>query len=248
MKVNYHKTSKPGCEGSCCTRVEHVSVRAGVDTILEDVNLHTHCGETTAIVGPNGAGKSTLMKAILGELPHTGRIHFVSASGAHSARPIIGYVPQMPKFDRNYPATVCDLFAACTSRFPVWFPHGKHFRESVAEALREVDMEDCLDRRVGILSGGELQRILLALALKPTPQILLLDEPSSGIDIRGLHLYYETVEKVKQITDLSVLLISHDPALVRQYADRAVLLYHRVLKTGTPDEVLDSPEYRDLLG
>lgn len=248
MKANLHKNAPAGCEGACCTKVEHVSVRAGVDTILEDVNLHTHCGETTAIVGPNGAGKSTLMRAILGEIPHTGDIHFVSAAGTHSMHPVIGYVPQMPKFDRSYPATVCDLFAACTSRRPVWLPHGRRFREEVREALRTVDMEDALDRRVGILSGGELQRILLALALKPTPQILLLDEPSSGIDIRGLHMYYETVERVKQTTDLSVVLISHDPELVRRYADRAVLLYHRVLKTGSPDEVLESAEYKDLLG
>ena len=90
--------------------------------------------------------------------------------------------------------------------------------------------------------------MLLALALRPTPQILLLDEPSSGIDIRGLHDYYETVEQVKEHADLSVLLISHDPELVRRYADRTVLLNHRVVLSGTPEEVIASPEYRALLG
>ncbi len=246
MRVNPHGNNE--CGVACCTKVEHVGVKAGADTILEDVNLHMHCGETTAIVGPNGAGKSTLMRAVLGEIPHTGQVRFTDAHSTEPVRPVIGYVPQMPRFDAQYPATVCDLFVACTSRRPVWLPHGRKLREEIREALRAVHMEDALDRRVGVLSGGELQRVLLALALRPTPQILLLDEPSSGIDIRGLHDYYETVEQVKEHADLSVLLISHDPELVRRYADRTVLLNHRVVLSGTPEEVIASPEYRALLG
>ncbi len=246
MRVNPHGNNE--CAIACCTRVEHVGVKIGADTILEDINLHMHCGETTAVVGPNGAGKSTLMRAILGELAHTGDIRFTNAHNTEPVRPVIGYVPQMPRFDAQYPATVCDLFVACTSRAPVWLPHGKKLREDIRAALRAVKMEDALDRQVGVLSGGELQRVLLALALRPLPQILLLDEPSSGIDSRGLEIYYEMVEQVKEHADLSVLLISHDPALVLRYADRAVLLNHRIIGVGTPEEVIASPEYREMLG
>ncbi|MBR6747453.1 MAG: ATP-binding cassette domain-containing protein [Clostridia bacterium] len=99
-----------------------------------------------------------------------------------------------------------------------------------------------------VLSGGELQRVLLALALRPRPNLLLLDEPSSGIDVRGIEQYYRTVEDVKEHGDLSVILVSHDPDLIRRYADRVVLICRKVVKSGTPDEVLDSPEYRALLG
>ncbi len=246
MRVNLHGTN--ACGVACCTKIEHVSVSAGMEMILDDVSLHMHCGETTALIGPNGAGKSTLMRAILGELPHSGDIRFTNAHTTVPIRPVIGYVPQTPRFDPQYPATVCDLFLACTSRYPVWLPCGKKRREWVREGLRMVDVDYTIDRRVGVLSGGELQRVLLALALNPQPQLLLLDEPSSGVDVHGLSMFYETVERVKENADLSVLLISHDPDLVRKYADRVVLINRRVVKSGTPDEVLTSAEYKALLG
>ena len=246
MRINFHGGSARG--PACSTKIEHVGVKMDGEPILDDICLQLHCGETTAIMGPNGAGKSTLIRAILGEIPHTGDIRFHRAYTMQEVKPRIGYVPQMPRFDAQYPATVADLFVACTSRSPVWLPHGKRLRAEIAAALREVDMEDALDKRVGVLSGGELQRVLLALAMRPLPQILLLDEPSSGIDSHGLHAYYETVERVKSHTDLSVLLISHDPALVEEYADRAILLNHRILRDGRPEAVLGSPEYKALLG
>ncbi len=246
MKVNPH--GNDSCSAACCTKIEHLGVRIGSEQILDDINLHMHCGVTTAVVGPNGAGKSTLMRAILGEVPYTGSVRFTDAHSTEPVRPRIGYVPQMPRFDAQYPATVCDLFVACTSKSPVWLPAGRKLREEIRAALREVNMEDAMDRRVGVLSGGELQRVLLALALRPLPQILLLDEPSSGIDSRGLNTYYETVERVKEHVDMSVLLISHDPELVLRYADRVVLLKHRIIRAGTPGEVMSSAEYKELLG
>ena len=246
MRISFHGNYARG--NACSTKIEHVSVRMDAEPILDDICLQLRCGETTAVMGPNGAGKSTLIRAVLGEIPHTGDIRFHRANTLQEMKPRIGYVPQMPRFDAQYPATVCDLFTACASRSPVWLPKGRRLREEIRAALREVDMEDALDRRVGVLSGGELQRVLLALALCPLPQILLLDEPSSGIDSHGLRAYYDTVERVKSHTDLSVLLISHDAELVAEYADRLVLLNHRVLLADTPERVLESPEYKALLG
>ena len=246
MRINPHGQST--CDIACCTRIEGVSVSIGHQVVLDNINLHMHCGETTAIIGPNGAGKSTLIKAILGEIPHDGSIRFTNRENRTPVSPIIGYVPQMPRFDAQYPATVLDLFVACTSKFPVWLPCPQKLRAEVTACLRAVGMEEQIDRRVGVLSGGELQRVLLALALRPRPNLLLLDEPSSGIDVRGIERYYRTVEDVKEKGDLSVILVSHDPDLIRRYADRVILLCRRVVRAGTPDEVLDSPEYRALLG
>lgn len=250
MKTNPHPElagAAHDCEHSCCTRLIDVGVQRGGQVLLEKVNLHVHCGETTALLGPNGAGKSTLMKAIIGELPYTGEIRFTYACSDKPVRPVIGYVPQTPRFDSRYPATVRDLFVSCTSRWPVWLRTPKQLEKEILTCLDEVGMADHIDRRVGVLSGGELQRVLLALALRPQPQLLLLDEPSTGVDSRGLEMFYQTVQRVKEHSDLSVLLISHDKDFVLRYADRAVLLSRTVLLSDTPQAVLNSREYRKVL-
>ena len=182
MKFNIHGG---GCGHSCCLRVENMSVKIGADRILKDVNLHVHCGEMVALIGPNGAGKSTFLKAILGQLEYEGVIAF-SEPGQRSRKPRIGYVPQSPAFEPSDPFSVADLFACCMSRRPAFLGLGKAMRQTVTECLERVHGEDLIDKRVGTLSGGELQRVLLALALEPMPNILILDEPLSGVDVEGL--------------------------------------------------------------
>ena len=173
------------CGHSCCLRVENMSVKIGADQILTDMNLHVHCGELVAIIGPNGAGKSTFLKAILGQQEHDGVIAF-SEPGKRSKKPRIGYVPQSPAFDPSDPVSVSDLFACCMSKRPAFLGLGKSMEELVLECLERVHGEDLIHKRVGTLSGGELQRVLLALALEPMPNILILDEPLSGVDIEGM--------------------------------------------------------------
>ena len=151
----------------CTTQIENFSVKVGELTIFDDVNFTVHCGELTALIGPNGAGKSTLLKSILGEVKHAGKLNYFDAKGEH-LRPIIGYVPQTLKFDATSPTTVLDLFMACLTWRPVWLCSSKFIRERVIKNLRRVKAEHLIDRRLGALSGGELQRILLALALDPS--------------------------------------------------------------------------------
>lgn len=231
-----------GC-GLCCTKIEHFGVTIGSTTILTDVNLHIHCGELTAIIGPNGAGKSTLIKAILGEVAHTGSITFVQANGGEAKTPVMGYVPQSLRLDATSPTSVLDLFLACRSHFPAWLIHSRKEVNKVKERLARVKAEHLISRRLGALSGGELQRVLLALALDPVPDLLLLDEPVSGIDQNGLELFYETVSELRKTYDLSIILVSHDLDMVKHYADRMVLLNKTVLGVGTPDEVLQSENF-----
>ena len=232
-----HAKCEGECCGLCCTKIENFGVTRGQMVILENVNIHIHCGELTAIIGPNGAGKSTLLKALLGEVPHTGELKYLDSKGSKSNKPLIGYVPQQLSFDRSSPTSVLDLFIASRSRMPAWIFKPASVKKKALEGLSKVKAEHLTDRRLGALSGGELQRVMLALALDPVPNLLLLDEPVSGIDQGGLELFYNTVSELRQKFDLSIILISHDLDLVAKYADRIVLLDKTVINSGTPKQV-----------
>ena len=227
----------------CHIDLDKVSVRRGGHVLLQDVSMHIHCGQLTVLIGQNGAGKTTLIKALLGQIPHTGIIRHVDGRGLDIPHLRTGYVPQHLDFDRQMPASVCDLMAASVSRRPVWAGIGRKTREQVLQALRGVHAGELIDRRVGLLSGGELQRVLLALALTPVPQLLILDEPVSGVDQNGLVMFLDTVTRLKHQVHMAVLLVSHDWDMVRHYADRAILLEKKVLAEGTPDEVFSSEAF-----
>lgn len=230
----------------CCTKINNFSVKKGEVVILENINLHIHCGDLTAIIGPNGAGKSTLLKAILGEVPHEGKLSFVDEKDKKTREPNIGYVPQTLEFDKTAPITVRDLFNVTYSKFPIWVSRDKEVNDIANEALDKVEAKDLLDKKLGNLSGGELQRVMLALSLNPMPDILLLDEPVSGVDKRGMNLFYETVSKLRKDYDLTIILISHDFDAVKKYANKVVLLDKKILKQGKPDEVFNSKEFKDV--
>ena len=229
----------------CETKVENFSVTAGDLIIFQDVNFTLHCGELTALIGPNGAGKSTLLKSLLGEVNHAGKLNYFDAKGKH-LKPVIGYVPQTLKFDATSPTSVLDLFMACLTNKPVWFYPSKFIRERVLKNLSRVKAEYLIDRRLGALSGGELQRVLLALALDPLPDLLLLDEPVSGVDKVGMEIFYELAAKLCAEEDMAILLISHDLDMVQKYADKVILLNKKILKIGSVPEVFQSDEMKEI--
>ena len=241
----HHIHNGEDCHDACCLKVTSLEVKAGDDRILHDVDLHIHCGQIVALIGPNGAGKSTLFKAILGQIPHAGVIDFETAGG-HRTRPLVGYVPQSPAFDRGDPVSVLDLFSSAISRWPVFLPTPKTLRSRVEACLARVHGEGLIDKRVGALSGGELQRVLLAMALEPLPHILILDEPLSGVDAEGERQLLDMLDEVRRKFDLSILLSTHDFATLEQFTDKVVLLQHRILKVGSPAEVLSSPEFQSV--
>ena len=255
MRKIKHGRVSGSCSDACCLKLEGVSVHIQGEEILEDVSFHLHCGEIAALIGPNGAGKSTLFRSILGQIPYQGSITFSPAGGpairladgavTGGSRPLVGYVPQSPSFDRGDPVSVLDFFTAATAKWPVWLPIPRQYRERAAACLSRVHGEELLDRAMGALSGGQLQRVLLALALEPVPHILILDEPLSGVDIEGEHQLLEMLDELRTQYDLSILLSTHDFATLGQFADKVILLNRRVLKEGPPDEVLASPEFYD---
>ena len=231
-----------GCGHSCCLRIQNLSVKIGTATILQDINMHIHCGEMIALIGPNGAGKSTLLKTILGQQESSGVISF-AAPGQRNRRPKIGYVPQSPVFDAGDPVTVADLFACCMEKRPAFLGLSKKMRDKVLECLARVRGEELIDKRVGTLSGGELQRVLLALALEPLPNLLILDEPLSGVDVTGIDDLMKMLDEIRQVYDLSILMTTHDFGILHKYADQVILLDQTIVKQGTPGEVLNSEDF-----
>lgn len=240
MRPNYHGNS---CGDSCCLRLENVSVHIGADTILKDVSLHVHCGELVALIGPNGAGKSTILKAILGQREYSGVISFAVPGRRHRKPPRIGYVPQSPGFDPGDPVSVADLFACCMSHRPAFLGLGKSMREKVLECLDRVHATNLMDKRIGTLSGGEVQRVLLALALEPLPNILILDEPLSGVDVEGMATLMDMLDEIRKTYDLSILMTTHDFHMLSKYADQVVLIDHAVLCQGSAQQVLSSEAF-----
>ncbi len=233
------------CGDSCCLRVQNLSVKIGNAQILSDVNMHVHCGQLVALIGPNGAGKSTFLKAILGQREYDGVIAF-SMPGSRGRSMKIGYVPQSPAFDPGDPISVADLFVCCMSRRPAFLGIGKTMRNRILDCLDRVHGTDLIDKRVGTLSGGELQRVLLALALEPLPNILILDEPLSGVDVEGQTEMMDMLDEIRKTYDLSILMTTHDFTMLSRYADQVALINHRIVRMDTPAELLNSPEFKEI--
>lgn len=230
------------------TKIENITVEKDNQKIIHDISFEINCNEITMIVGRNGAGKSTLLKAILGEIPHKGKVEFYDKKENKYKKISIGYVPQSLNIERDMPTTVYDMFASYVSNKPVWLKKNKTLEEKILEQLKIFGAESTINKRVGNLSGGELQRVLLAIATTPIPNLLILDEPVSGIDVKGTLEVYEILTMLKQKYDMSVLLVSHDIELVNKYADKVILLDKTIVKQGKPEEVLSSKEFLDRFG
>jgi len=247
-KNSYRKLLKTKPCGFHRVVIDKLNVRAGSATILENVSLSIACGALTVIIGKNGAGKSTLIKSILKELPYDGLIEFRDLKDNTIGNLKVGYVPQHLNLEKNAPVSVYDLVAAYTTNVPVFLHKSKRLYEEIKERLQVFDGASLIDKQVGDLSGGELQRVLLTIACTPVPNLLILDEPVSGIDRNGRKLFYKILNDLKQQYDLSVILVSHDLELTAEYADSVVLLDRTVLKEGPPAEVMGSEEFREVFG
>lgn len=234
--------------GFHCIKIENFSVKIDHDIILEDINFSIYCGKLTAIIGKNGAGKSTLVRAMLNEIPHSGTIEFQDMKKGILTNLRIGYVPQYLNIEKNTPTSVYDLFASYISKVPVFLWKKKKVYEKIKQQLSIFKAETLIDKAVCDLSGGELQRVLLSIATIPIPNLLILDEPVSGIDQNGMELFYHIIDSLKQNYDLSIILVSHDLEYVEKYADNIILLDKTILTQGTPNQVYQSKEFYKVFG
>ncbi|MBN1864320.1 MAG: metal ABC transporter ATP-binding protein [Victivallales bacterium] len=218
---------------------DNLSVRLGGVSILENVSAKVPMGSSTAIIGPNGAGKTTMLLALLGEVPWSGgSVKKISFDGQP---PKIGYVPQKLSFDRAMPITTLEFMVLGSQRSPLWFGSRKSSRDKALELLSMVHAATLANRRLGALSGGELQRVLLALALQQEPELLLLDEPASGVDFRGEHVFCELLENLRASRGFTQLMVSHDLGTVTHHATHVICLNRKVAAEGPPKSVL-TPE------
>ncbi|MFH1964426.1 MAG: metal ABC transporter ATP-binding protein [Acidobacteriota bacterium] len=224
--------------------VADVSVVRGEATILESITARVPHGGNTAIIGPNGAGKTTLLLALLGQSDYTGEILF---SGS-PLRPRIGYVPQRFSFDRGLPVTVLEFLVMGLQRRPLWLGVGKKYQERACELLEAVHARGIAGLNLGSLSGGEMQRVLLALALQQDPELLVLDEPSAGVDVKGEKVFCELLEELGRKWGFTQLIVSHDLATVTHHATHVICLNRKVLAEGPPDQVLTTGILKSLFG
>lgn len=224
---------------------DKVTVRRSGLSILDGVNAVVPEGGCTVIVGPNGAGKTTLLLALLGEVPYRGSIRL--RPGARGALRI-GYVPQRIALDRGMPLTVTEFLALGEQFRPLWLGVRRDVRRKARELLDMVHAAHLADRRLGALSGGEMQRVLLALALQRVPELLVLDEPSAGVDFEGEHLFCDLLEELRARRGFTQLMVSHDLGMVAHHATHVICLKRRVVAEGDPAAVLTPETLNALFG
>lgn len=217
---------------------EHVSLQLGGASILDDVSFRVEAGALHCLVGPNGGGKTSLARALLGQMPHSGHIRLEGdVTGP------VGYVPQLPDFDRNLPMTVNDVMALLSQRKPAFMGASRSARAACAAALHRTGVQVSGGRLFGALSGGERQRVLLAQALNPTPWLVVLDEPATGIDQPGMWLIEDLISEL-HARGATILWINHDLDQVRRTAQSVTSINRRVLFHGAPNATTDWPLFK----
>ena len=223
--------------------IKNLSVKLDGVSILEDINIEVEKGGCTAIIGPNGAGKTTMLLTILGQIPYSGEILF-----QNTTKPKIGYVPQSLSFDRGLPLTVLEFMVMGFQRRPLWLGIKKSAKEKAMDILDDVGASSLYKRKLGALSGGELQRVLLALALRQEPQLLVLDEAASGVDLTGEKIFCELLQDLRTSHGFSQLMVSHDLGTVTHHATHVICLNRRIIAEGSPEEVLTAENLTAIFG
>ena len=224
-------------------RFDHASFGFPGVIALKDISLSINAGEFVGVIGPNGSGKTTLCRAVLGLMaPVEGHLHIFDCACDelrchHRAK--IGYLPQKGVVDRNFPVTVLEtVMMGRYGALGLFKRPGSKDQEIAIESLTHVGMERHKDTALGHLSGGQQQRVFIARALAQRPKVLLLDEPTTGLDITAQHNVIELVEHLHDELGLTVLLITHDINMIRSRVDRLVLLKTRLYAAGPPADVL----------
>lgn len=231
--------------------VENLCVKVNGQHLIENITFSIEKGSIVAIIGPNGAGKTTLVKAILGLMP------IAAGSASLFGETIkgrdfggrVGYVPQMLEFDRTFPLTVSELLGLTVSPMFAFSLYKKRKEKKNTEILlRKVGAQDLAQRKIGSLSGGELQRVMIAKAMANHPEILFLDEPASGVDIDGQEKFYDLVNRLNKEQGVTVILISHDLNIVYRFADIVLCMNRKLICTGRPADALTDEVIKSVYG
>lgn len=236
MPKQSSKTSKTEAVG-----VERLTVAYDRELVIESISFSVKKGDIVAIIGPNGSGKTTLVKTILGLVkPKSGSVKLLGKH-LHEVRDRIGYVPQKFNFDRSFPITVREFLELAL--------HESSEKHLIEETVKEVGLTpQILPKLLGTLSGGQLQRVLIAQAVINKPELLILDEPSTGIDVVGEETFYEIIRHLNEEHDTTVILISHDISMVSSKVDQVICVNKQLLCSGPPKKTLTKATLEKVFG
>lgn len=214
--------------------IKNLNLILSGNKILDDINLTIEPGTIHCFIGPNGGGKTSLIKCILGQMPHKGEIKYTYTDDNNKN---IGYVPQILDFEKNLPITVENFMGMIYQRKPCFLGISQKYKIPIKELLTKINMYEKRHRLLGNLSGGERQRILLAQALYPTPNLLILDEPFTGIDKAGEEYFKKILLELKK-EGTTILWIHHNLKQVKDAADFVTCIKQKVVFTGSPETEL----------
>lgn len=220
--------------------VKNLHVELGGNEILRGLSAELARGRVTALLGLNGSGKTTMLRALLKEITYTGEIRFHCGHDHSKPNPRhVGYVPQKLRIESTMPLTVRDMLGIAMQRRPIFLGFHAGLTAQMSAMLREVGASDTLlDKPMEKISGGEQQRVLLALAMHPEPELLLLDEPAAGIDVKGQEQFYDLIGRLNRERQTTILLVSHDLSTVGKHVHEVMCMKDgQVHFQGQPQEI-----------
>ena len=234
---------------SLAVEVRDLRVKFGDTEVLRGVNLRVPQGQIVALIGPNGSGKTTLLRCLLGLQKYSGEVRIFGERDLGKALPRVGYVPQKLALERSFILSVREFLALRLRATRHWFfMSRRRLDDLIKPALVQIGVEELLDRPIAQLSGGQLQRVLIAYALLSKPDLLLLDEPTAGVDTPGEETFYDLIAHVQRQYKLTVILVSHDLSMVYSHASRVYALNGVICCEGPPEQVMNAESLKQAYG
>lgn len=241
----------PMVSASPLVTIRNLRVNLGGQQILRGLSAELARHQITALVGLNGSGKTTLLRTLLKEIPYTGEVQFHCGHDHSKPNPQhVGYVPQKLRIESNLPLTVRDLLGVAMQRRPIFLGFRSKLTALMSAMLQEVGASEALlDKPIERISGGEQQRVLLALAMQPAPELLLLDEPAAGIDFQDQEKFYDLISRLNRERGTTILLVSHDVSMVSKHVHRVMCLKDgQIHCQGTPQEIINPETLQQIFG
>ena len=231
---------------ACVMEMRHVCLKYGSHEVLKDVSIRAFRGQRVALVGPNGAGKTSALRCLLGlARPSSGETLLFGQKRLKQMYPRIGYVPQKLQLNSSFHVTVREFLSLRIPATKSWFWQKDDAVEGPIAAIScDLEVDHLLDRQLLKLSGGELQRVLIAFSLLSQPEALALDEPTAGVDVFGEKAFLQWLIRVQKQYQLTVFMVSHDLNWVQESADWVYVLNQRILAEGPPEEALSDSVFR----
>jgi zinc transport system ATP-binding protein len=231
-------------------QVTNVHVAFDRHPVLRGVNLEVPAGQVVALIGPNGSGKTTLLRCLLGlQKTSQGEIRLFGQTNLRPVLDRVGYVPQRLTLERSFILSVREFLSLRLKQTRHWFWHShRKTDQAICGTMVELGVEALLDRPIAALSGGQLQRVLIAFSLLKNPELLLLDEPTAGVDTPGEKTFYDLIAQIQKKRHLTVVLVSHDLSMVYRYAAWVYALNGVVCCEGPPETVMNADSLKQAYG